>query len=89
LFLLSFSLSPSSSSLFQSLRHLLSFSPGQPLIAPTATMSFTDEELDRNWQPNGRRPQSYVNPPPLDGIAMRPTKKAHWHLILHAMHISG
>ncbi|KAI0025630.1 hypothetical protein F4780DRAFT_774498 [Xylariomycetidae sp. FL0641] len=22
----------------------------------------TDEELDRNWQPNGRRPQSYVPP---------------------------
>ncbi|PTB75829.1 hypothetical protein M440DRAFT_25188, partial [Trichoderma longibrachiatum ATCC 18648] len=27
----------------------------------TATMSsFTDEELDRNWQPNGRRPQSTI-----------------------------
>ncbi|EGR48747.1 hypothetical protein MKX07_000136 [Trichoderma sp. CBMAI-0711] len=23
-------------------------------------MSFTDEELDRNWQPNGRRPQSTI-----------------------------
>lgn len=24
-------------------------------------MSPTDEELDRDWQPNGRRPQSYVD----------------------------
>lgn len=22
--------------------------------------NMSDEELDRNWQPNGRRPQSYV-----------------------------
>lgn len=25
-------------------------------------MTLTDEELDRDWQPNGRRPQSFVSP---------------------------
>jgi hypothetical protein len=25
-------------------------------------MTFTDEELDRDWQPSGRRPQSSVSP---------------------------
>lgn len=50
--------------------------PALPLIAaPTATMSFTDEELDRNWQPNGRRPQSYVSRPPI--AASQCDRKAH------------
>lgn len=32
-------------------------------------MTLTDEELDRDWQPNGRRPQSSVSPLclPIDG----------------------
>lgn len=25
--------------------------------------NMSDEELDRNWKPNGRRPQSYVSDP--------------------------
>lgn len=28
-------------------------------------MTMTDEELDREWKPNGRRPQSLVYLPPL------------------------
>lgn len=27
-----------------------------------ADTGFTDESLDRDWKPNGRRPQSYVSP---------------------------
>lgn len=30
--------------------------------SPPATMNMTDEELDRDWKPNGRRPQSWVPP---------------------------
>lgn len=30
----------------------------------TTMNHYTDEELDRDWKPNGRRPQSYVFPTP-------------------------
>lgn len=37
----------------------------------TITMDRTDEELDRDWKPNGRRPQSYVAlPSPITAIYM-------------------
>ena len=31
-------------------------------------MTMTDEELDREWKPNGRRPQSWVSLPPISRI---------------------
>lgn len=34
--------------------------PSFDTTAPSATMNMTDEELDRDWKPNGRRPQSWV-----------------------------
>jgi hypothetical protein len=33
-----------------------------------AAMTMTDEELDREWKPNGRRPQSWVSLPPISRI---------------------
>lgn len=30
--------------------------------ATMADTGFSDESLDRDWKPNGRRPQSYVSP---------------------------
>jgi hypothetical protein len=39
------------------LAQLLSY---QPSII--SNMTLTDEELDRDWQPSGRRPQSFVSP---------------------------
>lgn len=33
-------------------------------------MTLTDEELDRDWQPNGRRPQSSVSPIPAFALSI-------------------
>jgi len=41
---------------------------------PTANEGLTDEELDRNWKPSGRRPQSCVQPS-AKGLQMSQTKR--------------
>ena len=53
---------PRLASAFTSSRVTRTTPPASPIAhCTTATMS-TDEELDRNWKPSGRRPQSYVRP---------------------------